>query len=47
MHRITRREDGSWFAEKAIDVPAKKVEGWIAPEMQGTYNSVHSSVSKY
>lgn len=40
VFRITRREDGSWFAEKAIDVPAKKVEGWIAPEMQGMITDI-------
>ena len=28
-------QNGGWSAMKAIDVPAKKVEGWILPEMPG------------
>ena len=32
---IDYMQSGGWSAMKAIDVPAKKVEGWILPEMPG------------
>ena len=35
IHRFWKTDDGLWAAEKVIDVPFKKVEGWIAPEMSG------------
>ncbi|KAE8752997.1 hypothetical protein FOCC_FOCC000343 [Frankliniella occidentalis] len=40
VFRITRKEDGTWFAENAIDVPAKKVEGWAGSEMQGMITDI-------
>lgn len=30
-----KNENGTWSAEKVIDVPNKKVEGWALPEMPG------------
>jgi hypothetical protein len=33
--RFYRQDDGQWQAELVIDVPAKKVDGWILPEMNG------------
>lgn len=38
IHRFFKRPDGQWSVEKVIDVPAKKVEGWMAPEMSGKKN---------
>ena len=28
-------QDGKWDAEKVIDIPSKKVDGWALPEMPG------------
>jgi hypothetical protein len=36
VFRFFRQDDGTWKAELVIDVPAKKVEGWLLPEMNGT-----------
>jgi hypothetical protein len=33
--RFSRQDDGKWAAELVIDVPAKKVDGWALPEMNG------------
>jgi hypothetical protein len=38
--RFFREDDGTWKAELVIDVPAKQVEGWVLPEMNGTQQSV-------
>ncbi|NWW10311.1 SBP1 oxidase, partial [Oreocharis arfaki] len=35
IHRFYKTERGDWAAEKVIQVPSKKVEGWILPEMPG------------
>ena len=40
--RFFRQDDGTWNAELVIDVPAKKVEGWLLPEMPGTTLSVQN-----
>merc|ERR1712037_240425 len=32
MFRIFKTEKGDWDAEKVIDIPNKKVEGWIMPD---------------
>lgn len=33
---FSRKDDGTWAAEKVIDIPAKKVEGWSGgPKMTG------------
>ena len=31
---------GTWCAEKVIDVPNKKVEGWALPEMPGLITDI-------
>lgn len=36
IYRFYKTENNIWAAEKVIDVPTKKVEGWITPEMSGT-----------
>lgn len=28
-------QEGTWAAEKVIQIPNKKVEGWLLPEMPG------------
>ena len=30
-------QNALWIAEKVIDVPSKKVEGWALPEMPGQF----------
>ncbi|NWI13245.1 SBP1A oxidase, partial [Crypturellus soui] len=35
IHRFYKTQGGHWAAEKVIQVPSKKVEGWILPEMPG------------
>nr|XP_060614587.1 methanethiol oxidase-like [Anolis sagrei ordinatus] len=35
IHHFFKTEDGCWKAEKVIQVPNKKVSGWIYPEMPG------------
>ncbi len=35
VYRFFKTNNGDWDAEKVIDVPAKKVEGWALPEMPG------------
>lgn len=32
-------QSGTWSAEKVIQVPPKKVKGWMLPEMPGEYKS--------
>jgi hypothetical protein len=43
--RFYRQDDGQWRADLVIDVPAKKVDGWPLPEMngkrQGAQNTLH------
>lgn len=39
-HRFYKKEDGTWTADKVIDVPSKKVEGWGSSEMQGKSVSI-------
>ena len=38
----TRTQDNGrmWKAEKVIDVPSKKVEGWALPEMPGLITDI-------
>ncbi|KAJ4432008.1 hypothetical protein ANN_20622, partial [Periplaneta americana] len=38
-HQFFRKDDGKWDAELVIDVPAKKVEGWVLPEMQDFFHT--------
>lgn len=40
VYRMTQREDKTWFAEKAINVPAKKVEGYGESEIQGMITDI-------
>ena len=40
MFRIFKTEKGDWAAEKVIDVPSKKVEGWVLPEMPGVMTDI-------
>ncbi|NXA67710.1 SBP1 oxidase, partial [Mohoua ochrocephala] len=35
IHRFYKTQGGTWAAEKVIQVPSKKVEGWLLPEMPG------------
>jgi len=40
MFRIYKTDKGDWAAEKVIDIPNKKVEGWIMPEMPGVMTDI-------
>ncbi|XP_052783579.1 methanethiol oxidase-like isoform X2 [Mya arenaria] len=40
VFRFFKKPDGLWGAEKVIDVPSKKVEGWMLPEMPGLITDV-------
>ncbi|XP_012259050.2 methanethiol oxidase [Athalia rosae] len=40
IFRFFKNSSGQWVTEKVIDVPAKKVEGWIAPEIQGMITDI-------
>nr|XP_060614062.1 methanethiol oxidase-like [Anolis sagrei ordinatus] len=43
IHHFFKTEDGCWAAEKVIQIPNKKVSGWIYPEMPGfTYGIIIS-----
>ncbi|XP_013390785.1 selenium-binding protein 1-like isoform X2 [Lingula anatina] len=40
VFRFYRTERGDWAAEKVIDVPSKKVQGWALPEMPGLITDI-------
>lgn len=40
VFRFFRQDDGTWGAELVIDIPAKKVEGWKLPEMNGLMSDI-------
>ncbi|CAM9983157.1 unnamed protein product [Lampetra fluviatilis] len=40
VFRFYKTEKGDWAAEKVIDVPSKKVEGWMLPEMPGLITDI-------
>ncbi|XP_011311051.1 selenium-binding protein 1-A [Fopius arisanus] len=40
IFRFFKKEDGKWDAEKVIDVPAKKVQGWLTPYMNGMITDI-------
>ncbi|XP_003384485.1 PREDICTED: selenium-binding protein 1-like isoform X1 [Amphimedon queenslandica] len=40
VFRFYKNDDGKWSAEKVIDVPNKKVEGWALPEMPGLITDI-------
>lgn len=35
IFRFYKTDDGKWAADKVIDVPEKKVEGWMGPTISG------------
>ncbi|NWX22549.1 SBP1 oxidase, partial [Aegotheles bennettii] len=40
VHRFYKTEKGVWAAEKVIEVPSKKVRGWLLPDMPGLITDV-------
>ncbi|XP_068108549.1 methanethiol oxidase [Hyperolius riggenbachi] len=40
IFRFYKAEDGKWAAEKVIQVPPKKVQGWALPEMPGIISDI-------
>ncbi|CAI9606552.1 unnamed protein product [Staurois parvus] len=40
IFRFYKTADGKWAAEKVIQVPPKKVEGWALPEMPGLISDI-------
>ncbi|XP_015595578.1 methanethiol oxidase [Cephus cinctus] len=40
IFRFFKNEKGTWSAEKVLQVPPKKVEGWIAPDMYGMITDI-------
>nr|XP_016853180.1 PREDICTED: selenium-binding protein 1 [Anolis carolinensis] len=40
IHHFFKTEDGCWAAEKVIQIPNKKVSGWIYPEMPGLLKNI-------
>lgn len=38
--RFYKTQRGDWAAEKVIEIPAKKVEGWALPEMPGLITDI-------
>ncbi|KFP89655.1 Selenium-binding protein 1-A, partial [Apaloderma vittatum] len=40
VHRFYKTEKGDWAAEKVIEVPSKKVQGWLLPEMPGLITDI-------
>ncbi len=40
VFRFFKTPEGKWDAEKVIDVPAKKVEGWVIPDMPGVMTDI-------
>ncbi|XP_071574015.1 methanethiol oxidase-like isoform X1 [Temnothorax nylanderi] len=40
VYRFYKAEDNSWKVEKVIQVPPKRVEGWIAPLMSGMITDI-------
>ncbi|NP_001087138.1 methanethiol oxidase [Xenopus laevis] len=40
IFRFYKEKDGKWAAEKVIQVPSKKVEGWALPEMPGLITDI-------
>ncbi|XP_056407515.1 methanethiol oxidase-like [Hyla sarda] len=40
VFRYFKAKDGKWAAEKVIQVPAKKVQGWALPEMSGLITDI-------
>merc|ERR1712212_690643 len=40
VFRFFKTDQGDWNSEKVIDIPAKKVEGWVLPEMPGVMTDI-------
>merc|ERR1712001_13344 len=40
MYRFFKTDAGDWAAEKVIDIPSKKVDGWVLPEMPGVMTDI-------
>lgn len=40
VFRFFKTASGDWSAEKVIDIPPKKVEGWILPDMPGVMTDI-------
>uniref|UniRef100_A0A7M4FW51 Methanethiol oxidase n=1 Tax=Crocodylus porosus TaxID=8502 RepID=A0A7M4FW51_CROPO len=40
VHRFYKTEKGTWVTEKVIQVPNKKVKGWLLPEMPGLITDI-------
>jgi len=40
VFRFFKTDQGDWASEKVIDIPPKKVDGWILPEMPGVITDI-------
>ncbi|NWR39221.1 SBP1A oxidase, partial [Tachuris rubrigastra] len=40
VHRFYRTQKGDWAEEKVIEVPTKKVQGWLLPDMPGLITDI-------
>ena len=40
VYRFHKTESGQWAAHKVIDIPPKKVEGWVLPDMPGVLTDI-------
>uniref|UniRef100_A0A0B8RQ82 Methanethiol oxidase n=1 Tax=Philothamnus irregularis TaxID=1899461 RepID=A0A0B8RQ82_9SAUR len=40
VHRFYKTPEGTWAEEKVIQIPNKKVEGWLLPEMPGLITDI-------
>ncbi|XP_010008234.1 PREDICTED: selenium-binding protein 1-A-like [Nestor notabilis] len=40
VYRFYKTEKGDWAAEKVIEVPSKKVQGWLLPDMPGLITDI-------
>jgi len=40
LFRFYKTNKGDWAAEKVLDIPAKKVDGWLLPEMPGVMSDI-------
>ncbi|NXV05362.1 SBP1A oxidase, partial [Cettia cetti] len=40
IYSFHKNQEGKWEAEKVIEVPSKKVQGWLLPEMPGLITDI-------
>ncbi|NWU88293.1 SBP1A oxidase, partial [Onychorhynchus coronatus] len=40
VHRFYKTQEGDWAEEKVIEVPSKKVQGWLLPDMPGLITDI-------